>query len=162
MDDQQLEAVIEDLTIKLAEREKESLWHHFLPQHLKLHLAKQIINYTTPKLNKLIPDREPTYSITKVVDRVLKAFLAMARDQQKRKMLKDQNFINLIETVRRSLIFISEEDIYYRGWLHVLFLVLYLEVKENLPDLAVTEKIAVKVRDKVNRITITENKSDKT
>jgi len=130
--------------VEVAQKEKKSLWTHFLPQHLKLHLAKQIINYTAPRLNKLVPDRTPDYPISKIVDRTFKAFEAMVKDQKKHGPINDNNFFRLVQTLRRTLVFIAEEDIYYRGWLHILFLILYLEVKTNLPQLAVTKHVTVK------------------
>lgn len=142
--DQELERLVEDLVIKVAQKEKQSLWSHFVPQHLKLHLAKAMINYTVPRLNRLVPDRKPDYPISKIVDRTFTAFEAMIKDQEKHGPINDRNFRNLVKTLRRTLIFISEEDIYYRGWLHILFLVLYMEVKANLSQLAVTQNVTVK------------------
>lgn len=144
LNDEMLERLVEDLAIEVAQKEKQSLWVHFLPQHLKLHLAKQIINYTVPRLNKLVPDRTPSYPISQIVDRVFKAFEGMIEDQEKHGPINDKNFRKLVKTLRRTLVFIAEEDIYYRGWLHILFLVLYLDVQANLHQLAVTKHVTIK------------------
>lgn len=180
MNDKQLETLVEDLVIQVGEQEDESLWQHFTPQHMKLHLAKQLLKYIMPRLNKLIPDRKPSYPQTKIFDDVLLTFEKMIEDQMKstcqkcnhrflpkkpRKALhypkqrkcpecgsaetlsgelKDYSFYRLVKTARRLIVFVGEEDIYYRGWLNILLITLFLQVKTKLPQLAVIENITLK------------------
>ena len=139
-DDEQIEALIEELAVKAAKREKGSIWSQFVPRHLKLHLAKQMINYTTPRLNKLIPTRKPECLVSKIVDRTFIRIREMTQKKNVNPALKDNNFTNLLDTTRRTLIFIAEEDVHYRAWLEALLLLIYQDVKTNVPGIKVMEE----------------------
>lgn len=135
--EQQVESLIENLAAQIAEKDNVSVWSHFVPKHLKLHLAKQMINYTVPRLNKLIPTREPKCLVSKIVDRT---FSRLHKRMQLKQTLTDRNFIKLLNATRRTLIFIADEDCYYRAWLEILFLLAYQDVKRNVPGLQVMEE----------------------
>ena len=144
-----MEATIEKLSLQLSKKEKKSPWANFTPRHLKLHLAKQIINYTVPRLNKLIPTRKPRCVVSKIVDKSFTDITKMLREGQKDKtkpLFGDDNFIRLVDATRRTLLFIAEEDPYYRIWLEILLLSLYVNLKNNAPGLKVAEKILTEKR----------------
>ena len=141
----QVEALIEKLANQVAEEQKTKLWSQFVPKHLKLHLAKQMVNYTVPRLNQLIPTRQPECLVSKIVDRTFSNLDNMVK---LKKTLKDSNFTSLLETMRRTLIFIAEEDCYYRAWLEILFLTIYQDVKRNVPGLQLIDKQLEKERCK--------------
>ena len=149
MGDDQTEVAIEKLSLQLSKNEKKSSWANFTPRHLKLHLAKQIINYTVPKLNRLIPTRKPRCIVSKIIDHSFMDITRMLCEGQKDKkkpLFGDDNFIRLVDATRRTLLFMAEEDPYYRIWLEILLLSLYLNVKNNAPGLEIAEKIFTEKR----------------
>ncbi len=140
LDDTKIESAIEDLAVDVAQSQGTSLWKHYLPQHLHLRLAKEVVNYTAPKLNRLVPHVTPHYPVSKLINRVFGSFEHMATEQRRHGTL-DNNFISMIRATRRFLLYVCEHDIYYRRWMHIFMLTLYMEVKQMLPDLAVVKTI---------------------
>ena len=107
-----------DKTAKaIAQQQHKSLWNVFNPTHMKLHLLKQAINYTTAMTKDLIPDKPPQSSIAKAVDLTFRESVEML--QAAPEWHADKNFPRLLETLRRAAVFIADEDGYYRGWLEM-------------------------------------------
>lgn len=141
-----LDALIEEQAAQVAKTERGAyrrLHNQFVPRHLKIHLAKAMINYTAPRLNKLIPTREPTCLVSKIVDNTFRNLDKMVK---LKKSMKDRHFLQLLEATRRTLIFIAEDDCYYRAWLELLFVTLYQDVKQNVPGLTIIDKQLQKER----------------
>ena len=101
----------------LAQQQHKSLWQVFNPKHMKLHMLKQAINYTTAMTKDLIPDKPPQSSIAKAVDLTFRESVEML--QAAPEWHADKNFPRLLETLRRAAVFIADEDGYYRGWLEM-------------------------------------------
>ena len=101
----------------LAQQQHKSLWQVFNPAHMKLHLLKQAINYTTAMTKDLIPDKPPQSSIAKAVDLTFRESVEML--QAAPEWHDDKNFPRLLETLRRAAVFIADEDGYYRGGLEM-------------------------------------------
>jgi len=101
----------------LAQQQHKSLWQVFNPKHMKLHMLKQAINYTTAMTKDLIPDKPPQSSIAKAVDLTFRESVEML--QAAPEWHDDKNFPRLLETLRRAAVFIADEDGYYRGWLEM-------------------------------------------
>jgi len=75
--------------------------------------------------------------------------MKMLRKGQKDKtkpLFGDDNFIRLVDATRRTLIFMAEEDPYYRIWLEILLLSIYVNLKNDAPGLETAEKIYVEKR----------------
>lgn len=125
MNEKQLEALAQ----KLATTEHKSLWQVFNPKHMKLHLLKQAINYTTGLTKDLVPVKKPSFLITKTLDKTFTEALEMMKHGTAN-WHEDQNFPRLIETARRILTFIAEEDGYYRAWLEMFCMMLANNTKE--------------------------------
>ena len=149
MGNKQVEATIEKLSLQLSKKQKKSHWVNFTPRHLKLHLAKQVINYTVPRLKRLIPLRKPRCVVSKIIDNSFRDITRMLYEGKKDKskpLFGDDNFIRLLTATRRTLVFMAEEDPYYRMWLEILLLSLYLNVKNNAPGLEAAEKVFTEER----------------
>jgi hypothetical protein len=129
----ELEQHIDALARELAMKEHRSLWQIFNPKHMKLHMAKQILAYATPRLAAEIPDREPTVPATKLFNGTLKVMKELAPQFWH----EDGNFPNMIELMRKLVIFIAEDDPYYRGWLEMFLLLLAQTTLEQRGTMAV-------------------------
>ena len=108
---------LENQARKLAQQQRKSLWQVFNPTHMKLHLLKQAINYTTAMTKDLIPDKPPVSAIAVAVDATFRESVEML--QAAPEWHDDKNFPRLLETLRRAAVFIADEDGYYRGWLEM-------------------------------------------
>lgn len=141
--EEQVEAVASTLTRKQGK----NFWAHFSPKQLKLHLAKQVLNYTAPKLNKLIPYRKPKCVVSKIIDESFREITGMLKEGKKTKrVFGDNNFTRLIDSTRRTLVYMCEEDPYYRMWLEILLLSLYIHVKQDAVGLEAAEQIYIEKR----------------
>jgi len=145
MEEQELESQIEDLAIQLCNNEKRSIWSVFTPQEFKLHMAKQIINYSALKLGSLLPEKQAenevsllTEQIFEQIDKVLKTHVQHDKD------LQDRNFVRFLQTFKKCLIYMSETDCYYREWLRLYYLLTYFTVQANLNKIATIKKIEMK------------------
>jgi hypothetical protein len=107
------------------------------PKQIKLHLLKQIINGLAPQLPKIIGgdarDRfdSPSQPASELTQRVFKRMEHALTYEQKEGLLptsRDTNMANLLRAMERSLIFVSEEDNYYRAWMAYFYLVIWEEV----------------------------------
>lgn len=97
---------------------------------LKLRFIKKFINATAKSLLHHAPEREPTGDTTKLIDRVAKAQLELVEAMRMTGVCPvDENIGNLIEAVRRAIIYIAEEDHFYRSQLESLIEFIYLERK---------------------------------
>jgi hypothetical protein len=134
LDPQQLEPLIEDLAIEIGEQEHKSLHTIFLPSHLKMSMAKAMINYTLPRLGELVPeikDKENLYPISKLINQQWNIFNSIVMDQKKIKMLEDDNFLNFMRQLRKFLIFMCENDCYYRAWVELFYVLGAFQVLNN-------------------------------
>lgn len=126
MEERQLEAEM----LAYTEAEGRSWWSGFQPRHLKLRLIKAVLNYTSPHVMQLAPEREPSLEITRIVDKTFSRLLkVLDREETQNRAVRDRHFRNLVEAARRALIYVAEEDCYYRDWLALLVMALYGEVK---------------------------------
>ena len=148
-EDQLDNVTIEELSSQLPKKKNDPPWMDFTPRYLKLILAKKILNYTVPRLNRLIPTRKPRCIVSKIIDKSFLDITSMLREGQRDKskpLFGDDNFITLIKATRRTLLFMAEEDPYYRIWLEIFLLTLYLNVKNHAPGLEAAEKIFTEER----------------
>ncbi len=116
------EKQIEALAQKLAVMEHKSLHQVFNPKHLKMHMMKQALNYTVGMTKGLLPETKPTFPITQILDKTFANAITMSESLGD--WHDDKNFPRFVETLRRLLIFIAEEDGYYRGWLEMFLMML--------------------------------------
>lgn len=91
-------------------------------QQLKMFFIKQLINLATRVLDKLLGDVQPSYPQTRLTQRLFdKLTVAYVMEAYARRF-NDNNFKRLLSVAEKMLLFIGEEDRYYRAWLGLLFL----------------------------------------
>ena len=96
------------------------------PAHLKMHLAKQAVNYFLPRTAGVLPDVKPTHDVNKLLDRVAdrittladKAGVSIDGVHWDQNVLS--NFINDTKAGSKILIFIGEHDPHYLRWSMIL------------------------------------------
>ena len=103
--------------------------------NLKLHLLKQLVNFSFRVLDKLVPEtKDAYYPQCKMLDRVfqqlfnaylLEVYCGRFDDVSKQSLasLKDRNFQHFLSAARKMLLFISDNDRYYRAWIGLAFIV---------------------------------------
>lgn len=100
---------------------------------LKLHFLKKLINFCMKILDKVLREKEPYYPQTKMLDRMFKQFFNVYLlevwsgrfddvSHQCIGNLKDRNFQHFLSVTRKVLLFIAENDRYYRAWVGLAFI----------------------------------------
>ncbi len=98
-------------------------------------------------LDKLLPEKEPYYPQTKMVNRVfnelfnvylLEVWCGRFDDvsHQCISNLKDRNFQHFLSVSRKALLFIGENDRYYRAWIGLAFIAAKEEYARALKELS--------------------------
>jgi hypothetical protein len=114
---------------------------------LKLHLFKKLINFCMKILDNVLPESEPYYPQTKMLDRVFKHFFNVYVlevwcgrfddvSHQCISNLKDRNFQHFLSVSRKALLFIAENDRYYRAWIGLAFIAVKEEYAHALKELS--------------------------
>ena len=109
---------------------------------IKLHLRKTLLNLAVRFLNFLVPDKQPKYPQTQLLERVYNELLKAYRVEaycgrfddvpcQTLEGLKDRNFLNLLELSRKALFYLGDTDRYYRMWLGLACLKVHDAVDEQ-------------------------------
>ena len=80
-----------------------------------LPLVKAIVNVAAEGLLKGVPEVEPTYPDTMVLAARFDQLIRDAKGELGN--TKDRNFLTLLKAVKRTLIYIAENDGYYHRWL---------------------------------------------
>jgi len=103
-------------------------------QELKLHLLKKAVNLCMRFIDKFLPERRPRYPQSVMLEHVFQQFfnaylLEMYSgrfddvSRQYLASLKDRNFQHFLSVARKILLFIGENDRYYRAWIGLAFIV---------------------------------------
>ena len=106
---------------------------------LKLHVIKKLLNLGVATLNRLLPDREPKFPQTQMLEGIYREFFRAYRVEafcgsfddvpcQTLKGLKDRHFLNLLALSRKVLFYLGDMDRYYRQWLGLFFLLVHDEI----------------------------------
>jgi hypothetical protein len=114
-----------------------------LDRELKLHLVKKLVNCCTRILDKILPETEPYFPQGKMAQNVftaldqvfrIEAYCGRFDDQprQSLKMLKDRNFEHFLSLSRKILLYLSENDRYYRMWLGLALILAHDEYEKAL------------------------------
>lgn len=99
---------------------------------LKLHLFKKLVNFSMRVLDRLLPEKQPYYPQTRMAQDVfeqmshvyeLEVYQGMYDDvpYQTTNGLKDRHFQHFLSATRKLLLFIGENDRYYRAWIGLAF-----------------------------------------
>ena len=99
---------------------------------LKLHFFKKLVNFGMRFLDKILPDSKPRYPQTKMLEDVFKDLFHVYKVQvyegmyddvpyQTLEGLRDRNFQHFLSVSRKLLLFVGENDRYYRAWIGLAF-----------------------------------------
>ena len=83
--------------------------------------VKRFINATIHKFILMIPEVEKTTKTSKLTDEIFTHLLVNVGYQPK-KYYKDKNFPRLLETARKTLIFLIETDNHYEKWVGYFYI----------------------------------------
>lgn len=117
---------------------------------LKLHLVKKLVNFGMRFIDKILPDSGVHYPQTRMMENVFQdLFYVYALevyqgryDDVPRQMiggLKDRNFQHFLSASRKVLLFIGENDRYYRAWIGLAFKLAKEEYERVAGELAQEE-----------------------
>jgi hypothetical protein len=97
---------------------------------LQMHLLKQAINYLTPRLIGSLKVQDPKTFQGQIIARAWARVERAIELDDKIGLRGDGNFANMARAVERVLVFLTEEDNYYRRWLGLLLQEITREVHE--------------------------------
>jgi len=119
-------------------------------KELKLCLTKKFVNFAVRILDKLIPKAEATHPQTQMIERMFKklnnayaveVYAGRFDDVplQTLRSLKDRNFQRFLNLSEKLLVYLGENDRYYRMWLGYALLLAGDEVKAELERLSMED-----------------------
>lgn len=79
-----------------------------------LHIVKQGLNVLLPRFIQLVPSREPTIPINKVLNRVKNRVYETIDRENAQYKYKDGNFPTFLDSVWKTLLYMVEDDGHYR------------------------------------------------
>jgi len=94
----------------------------------KMHLLKQTIKYIVPRIHRLSGDVQAKTPQSRLVLSVWARLEAVVKREVASGCWNDKNFSSLLETSKRALIFLCENDKYYKRWLGLLAMFLTEEL----------------------------------
>jgi hypothetical protein len=117
-----------------------------LLRELKLHFLKKLVNPCMMLLDRLLPETEPHYPQTKMLEHMYTQFFHVFRLQvyegmydnvpyQTLNSLEDRNFQHFLSASRKILLYIGENDRYYRAWIGLAFILAHAEHHRALAEL---------------------------
>lgn len=115
-------------------------------RELKMHLTKKFVNLAVRILSCFIPKAEATFPQTRMTQKVFERFFTAYRTEvhagrfdgvpwQTIKGLRDKNFMRLLQLSEKLLVYLGENDRYYRQWLGYAFLLATEETGKQLVTL---------------------------
>jgi len=115
-------------------------------QELKLHLLKKTVNLCTRFIDKFLPETRPRYPQSVMLEHAFQQFFNVYLlemysgrfddvSKQSLASLKDRNFQHFLSVARKILLFIGENDRYYRAWIGLAFIAGKEEYEQALRDL---------------------------
>jgi len=119
-------------------------------KELKLCLTKKFVNFAVRILGRLVPEAKATYPQTLMTDNMFKrlvkayqieAYAGRFDDIPYKQLpeLKDKNFMRFLIFSRKILVYLGENDRYYRMWLGYALLLAEDEVKAELERLSMED-----------------------
>ena len=101
---------------------------------LKLHLLKKAVNLCMRLIDRFLPETRPRYPQSVMLEHafqqlfnayLLEVYCGRFDDVPKQSLasLKDRNFQHFLSAARKMLLFISDNDRYYRAWIGLAFIV---------------------------------------
>jgi hypothetical protein len=113
---------------------------------LRMHLTKKVVNLAARVLCRFIPERKATYPQTQMLENIFAKLQRAYQIEvyagrfdgvpyQTLQGLNDRHFQKFIEVSRKVLLYLSQDDRYYRQWLGLVMLLVKDELAENLKNL---------------------------
>jgi len=117
-----------------------------LRTELKLHLLKKAVNLCMRLIDRFLPETRPRYPQSVMLEHVfqqlfnaylLEMYSGRFDDVSRQSLvsLKDRNFQHFLSVARKILLFIGENDRYYRAWIGLAFIAGKEEYEQALRDL---------------------------
>ena len=121
-------------------------------KELKEHLVKKLINLCMQVIDKLVPEPTAHYPQTKMAKHVFQyLFNAYCLEvwggrfddvpHQTLSGLEDRNFLHFLSAARKILLYVGENDRYYRAWIGLAFVTVHEEYERALKGLSRDEFI---------------------
>jgi hypothetical protein len=118
-----------------------------------LHVRKKLLNAAVRLVNAVLPDRQPLYPQTRLLEDVYAKMHRAYRVEvycgrfddvphQTLKTLRDRHFLNVLDLSRKVLIYLGDTDRYYRQWLGLFFLLIHDAVEEQQQSMLFEEFLA--------------------
>ena len=102
--------------------------------NIRLRLIKYLVNIPVRILDRLIPEKEPTFPQTQLIDVMYRRMFQAYRLEQSQGVFKetsnfngDRNFERLLRLSGKVLTIIGEDDRYYREWIGLVILLAHEE-----------------------------------
>ena len=116
-------------------------------KELKEHFIKKLINLCMHVIDKLVPEPAVHYPQTRMAKHVFQhLFNAYCLEvwggrfddvpHQTLGSLKDRNFLTFLSATRKILLYIGENDRYYRAWIGLAFVTVHEEYERALKSLS--------------------------
>jgi len=114
-------------------------------QELKLHLLKKTVNLCMRFIDRFLPETRPRYPQSVMLEHafqqlfnayLLEVYCGRFDDVSRQSLasLKDRNFQHFLSVARKILLFIGENDRYYRAWIGLAFIAGKEEYEQGLRD----------------------------
>ena len=119
----------------------------YVHKELKEHLIKKLINLCMYVIDKLVPEPMATFPQTRMAKHVFQhLFNAYCLEvwggrfddmpHQTLKRLEDHNFLTFLSAARKILLYVGENDRYYRAWIGLAFVTVKEEYERALGSLS--------------------------
>lgn len=116
-------------------------------KELKEHLIKELINSCMRIIDKLVPEPQVHYPQTRMAEHVFQQLFHIYGVEvfggrfddvpyQALEKLKDRNFQHFLSATRKILLYIGENDRYYRAWIGLAFSLAAKEYDRALSELS--------------------------
>ena len=100
---------------------------------LRLHLFKKVVNLCMRVIDRVLPEARSRYPQSEMLEHLfqqlfnvylLEVYCGRFDDVARQSLarLKDRNFQHFLSAVRKMLLFISDNDRYYRAWIGLAFI----------------------------------------
>jgi hypothetical protein len=117
-----------------------------MDRQLRMHLTKKLVNSAVRVLNRLIPEEKATFPQTVMTDNVFKRLFEAYKIEaycgrfdeipyKQLPSLKDKNFMRFLTLSRKLLLYLGENDRYYRAWLGYAFILAAEEKQKFMENL---------------------------
>lgn len=113
---------------------------------LKMHLLKRLINSVAPKVLSMAKGVKAETPQSKLIERVWARLEDVLKKEVQTGCFDDDNFKVLLRSVKEALIFLCENDKYYKRWLGLMAFFLSEELTKMKSEFDFKQALAMTVR----------------